>query len=163
MHECDEPLVNAVLQSSVEAGLNLLAMQADRASSPPSAGQTPYGLVGATTPAQAKDSGNSITCQGFKISTHKLPILKAEPIDQMNASLGITVPEMIFGDNSVRIEHERSGFSIEFNTFDALDRVDKTGDSMLKVAHSQEWHSTRWAVLFARGIATFETECPPDR
>jgi len=69
--------------------------------------------------------------------------LKAEPIEAMNAKLDIAVPEMIFGDNFVRIEHEASGWHIEFNTFDALDRVDKTGDSMLQVAHSRAWQSTR--------------------
>ncbi|KAK3176946.1 hypothetical protein OEA41_008272 [Lepraria neglecta] len=90
----------------------------------------------------AADAGNSITQQGFKITTHKLPILKAEPIEQMTAKLGIAPPEMIFGDNKVSIEHA-SGWSINFSTYDALDRVDKTGGSMLQVAHSREWQSTR--------------------
>lgn len=103
----------------------------------------PHGVVGASVSPSAKDSGTSISRQGFRISTHKLPILKAQPIDEMNEKLGITVPEMIFGDNLVRIEHEKSKWSIEFNTFDALNKVDKTGNSMLKVAHSKEWHSTR--------------------
>ena len=94
----------------------------------------------------APDAGHSITQQGFKITTHKLPILKAEPIAQMTAKLGIAPPEMIFGDNTVSIEHA-SGWSINFNTYDALDRVDKTGGSMLQVAHSREWQSTRYGGL----------------
>lgn len=93
------------------------------------------------------DVGSSITKQGFKITTRKLPILKAEPIEQMTAELGITPPEMIFGDNLVAIEHATSGWNIKFNAFDALDRVDKTGGSMLQVAHSKEWQSTRYAGL----------------
>ena len=52
---------------------------------------------------------------------------------------------MIFGDNMVTIEHAASSFGISFNTYDALDKVDKTGDSMLQVAHSREWQSTRYA------------------
>jgi type 2A phosphatase activator TIP41 len=92
----------------------------------------------------AADAGNGIVRSGFRISTRKLPILKAEPIDQMTAKLGIAVPEMIFGDNSVSIEHPSSGWSINFNAFDALDRVDKTGESMLQVAHSKEWQSSRY-------------------
>ncbi|KAK4692364.1 type 2A phosphatase activator TIP41, partial [Lecanoromycetidae sp. Uapishka_2] len=88
------------------------------------------------------DAGNSITKHGFKITTRKLPILKAEPIERMTTSLGIAPPEMIFGDNMISIDHT-SGWSINFNTYDALDRVDKTGDSMLQVAHSREWQSTR--------------------
>ena len=89
------------------------------------------------------DAGNSIHHQGFKITTRKLPILKAEPIEQMTSKLGISPPEMIFGDNSVSIEHASSGWAIVFNAYDALDRVDKTGGSMLQVAHSRAWQSTR--------------------
>lgn len=89
------------------------------------------------------DANNSITQHGFKITTRKLPILKAEPIEKMTVGLGIAPPEMIFGDNMVSIEHV-GGWSINFNTYDALDRVDKTGGSMLQVAHSREWQSTRY-------------------
>lgn len=101
--------------------------------------------AGASTryPGSPNDAGQSITCSGFTITTRKLPILKAAPIDAMNEKLGITVPEMIFGDNLVSISHPSSGWAIDFNTFDALDRVDKTGASMLQVAHSKSWQSTR--------------------
>ncbi|KAI4158703.1 MAG: hypothetical protein LQ342_007224 [Letrouitia transgressa] len=85
----------------------------------------------------------TITRNGFRIITRKLPILKAEPIEQMTSKLSITPPEMIFGDNMALIEHPESGWKIEFNAFDALDLVDKTGSSMLQVAHSKEWQSTR--------------------
>lgn len=63
----------------------------------------------------------------------------------MNKKLGITVPEMIFGENFASIKHIASGWEISFNTFHALDMVDKTGGSMLQVAHSKEWQSTRCA------------------
>jgi type 2A phosphatase activator TIP41 len=99
--------------------------------------------VGAHFPSQA-DQGKSITQAGFKITTHKLPILKAGPIDDMTSKLGIASPEMIFGDNGVSVEHVKSGWKIEFNAFDALDRVDKKGDSMLKVAYSKEWQQSRY-------------------
>jgi type 2A phosphatase activator TIP41 len=89
------------------------------------------------------DAGHSTVHRGFKITTRKLPILKAQPIEEMTEKLGITPPEMIFGDNLTSIEHQASGWIISFNTFDALDRVDKTGGSMLQVAHSKEWQSTR--------------------
>jgi hypothetical protein len=85
----------------------------------------------------------SITKQGFTITTRKLPILKAGPIEDMTKKLGIAPPEMIFGDNMVRIEHEQSGWYIEFNAFDALDLVDKTGDKMFKVSYSKEWQQNR--------------------
>ena len=100
------------------------------------------------------NAGNTITQHGFKITTRKLPILKAEPIESMTARLGITLPEMIFGDNMVSIEHMKSAWRLEFNTFDALDRVDKTGGSMLQVAHSKEWQSTRYGGLEELGRST---------
>src|SRR5579862_5361128 len=90
------------------------------------------------------DAGDSITQRGFTITTHKLPILKAGPIEEMTSKLGITPPEMIFGDNVMSIEHKESGWQIAFNAFDALDRVDKTGESMLKVSYSKEWQRNRW-------------------
>ena len=91
---------------------------------------------------------DTITVKGFKISTQKLPILKAGPIEAMAKKLGIAPPEMIFGDNFVSIEHEKSGWSIHFNALDALDRVDKTGESMLEVAHSKEWQKSRCVRAF---------------
>jgi len=97
---------------------------------------------GLVTPTP-KDAGSSITQSGFSISTHKLPISKAGPIEEMTNKLGIAPPEMIFGDNSVRIEHAKSGWIIEFNALDALDLVDKKGDSMLKVSYSKEWQHNR--------------------
>ncbi|KAL3456330.1 TIP41-like family-domain-containing protein [Aspergillus heterothallicus] len=101
------------------------------------------GNTAAVSPAS--QSPDSITVKGFKISTQKSPILKAEPIEAMTKKLGIAPPEMIFGDNFVTIEHENSGWAIKFNAFDALDRVDKTGESMLKVAYSNEWQKSREA------------------
>jgi type 2A phosphatase activator TIP41 len=85
----------------------------------------------------------SITRDAFKITTRKLPILKAGPIEEMTKNLGIAPPEMIFGDNLARIEHLPSGWSLEFNAFDALDRVDKTKEKMLEVSYSKEWQKNR--------------------
>ena len=81
--------------------------------------------------------------KGFRITTQKQPILKAGPIEEMTEKLGIAPPEMIFGDNFVAIDHPASGWGIQFNAYDALDRVDKTGKEMLKVAHSKEWSRSR--------------------
>lgn len=86
---------------------------------------------------------HDISLHGFRISTQKLPILKADPIEDMTRNLGIAPPEMIFGDNYVMIEYEKTGWGINFNAFDALNLVDKTGQSMLQVAYSQEWQKSR--------------------
>ncbi|EXJ88873.1 hypothetical protein A1O3_01937 [Capronia epimyces CBS 606.96] len=81
--------------------------------------------------------------EGFRVTTQKLPILKAGPIEEMTEKLGIAPPEMIFGDNFVSIEHPSSGWGIKFDAFGALDRVDKTGEKRLKVAYSKEWQQSR--------------------
>ncbi len=97
----------------------------------------------ASFPAAGSTPPRSITQKGFKITTQKLPILKAEPIERMTSALGIAPPEMIFGDNYVAVEHAPSGWRISFNAFDALNRVDKTGEKRLKVAYSKEWQQSR--------------------
>jgi len=80
----------------------------------------------------------------------------------MTEKLGITPPEMIFGNNKVTIEYlgnqkqaqtvggaddeknkVEDGFKITFDAFNALDLVDKTGEQMLKVAYSAAWQKQR--------------------
>jgi type 2A phosphatase activator TIP41 len=85
----------------------------------------------------------SHTQGNFIISTRKLPISKAGAIDDLTEKIGIPMPEMIFGDNLVSIDHIPSKWHFEFNTPDALDAVDKTDKHMLKVAYAREWESTR--------------------
>ncbi|RKF65042.1 TIP41-like protein [Erysiphe neolycopersici] len=81
--------------------------------------------------------------KGFKISARKLPISKSDQISKMSETLGIPLPEMIFGNNFLSVEHIASGWHLNFNAYDALDRVCKTGKSMLKVSYSQEWSKSR--------------------
>ena len=94
-----------------------------------------------THPSSAPPRSYSLS--GFRVTTQKLPILKAGPIEEMTRKLGIAPPEMIFGDNFVAIEHEPSHWGIKFDAFGALDRVDKTGEKRLKVSYSKEWHASR--------------------
>lgn len=60
----------------------------------------------------------------------------------MTKTLGIAPPEMIFGNNAVRVSHE-SGWAIHFDALDALSLVDKTGESMLRVSYSESWQKMR--------------------
>ena len=53
-----------------------------------------------------------------------------------------SLPEMMFGDNVLRIQHG-SGFGIEFNATDAL-RCVNNYQGMLKVACAEEWQESRW-------------------
>ena len=79
----------------------------------------------------------------WQISTRKLPISRASAIDAMADRIGIPIPEMIFGDNQVVLRHIPSGWSIAFDAADALDKVDKTGESRLQVAYASDWASSR--------------------
>jgi len=79
----------------------------------------------------------------WRITTRKLPILKAAPIEALSSSLGIPIPEMIFGDNHVAITHIPSSWTLAFNARDALDRVSKTEEGMLQVAVAEEWKKER--------------------
>jgi len=91
----------------------------------------------------SRDLGKSHTQSGWRVSTHKYPICNATEINAMTEALGIAPPEMIFGNNAVRITHVASGFTVAFTAQDALDVVDKTGATMLKVAYSEEWQKMR--------------------
>jgi type 2A phosphatase activator TIP41 len=95
------------------------------------------------TPAQMAQATTTHVQGNFKISSRKLPISKSGPIDEMSKNLGIPVPEMIFGDNLVSVTHVPSGWTIEFNSYDALDGVDKTEKNMLQVAYARDWSSSR--------------------
>ncbi|XXG96612.1 hypothetical protein Hte_002900 [Hypoxylon texense] len=91
-----------------------------------------------------KASATSSHRQGnFVITSRKLPISKAGPIDAMERSLGIPVPEMIFGDNVVGVRHLPTGWAVEFGAYDALDAVDKTDRNMLQVAYARSWSASR--------------------
>lgn len=79
----------------------------------------------------------------WRLTTRKLPILKAEPIEELHQKIGIPIPEMIFGDNFVSITHISTGWTLEFRAQDALDRVSKTEEGMLQVAVAEEWKKER--------------------
>lgn len=52
-----------------------------------------------------------------------------------------SLPEMMFGDNILRIQHDY-GFGIEFNATDALKCVNNY-QGMIKVACAEEWQESR--------------------
>ncbi|KAF2864410.1 TIP41-domain-containing protein [Piedraia hortae CBS 480.64] len=79
----------------------------------------------------------------WRVSTRKRPILKAQPIEELSKEIGIPIPEMIFGDNYIEIVHKPTGWKLEFNARDALDRVSKTDKGMLQVAVAEEWKKER--------------------
>ncbi|KAK7969125.1 TIP41-like protein [Apiospora saccharicola] len=116
--------------------------------SAPAAGMGPPGHVTSAqepypSPADLEAATTNHTQGRFTITTRKLPISKSGAISAMESTLGIPVPEMIFGDNVVAVEHAPSGWRIEFTAQDALDAVDKTDRHMLQVAYAKSWSASR--------------------
>ncbi|ODV89403.1 hypothetical protein CANCADRAFT_4025 [Tortispora caseinolytica NRRL Y-17796] len=81
--------------------------------------------------------------RGWKVTSKNAPILSSGEIEKLESELGFPVPEMIFGNNELVLEHS-SGLRIAFNCCDALRKVDSTGTSgLLKVAYADDWARTR--------------------
>lgn len=96
-------------------------------------------LPKATFPFHEKPS---ITVNNWSIYTMKGPILLSSELDYLNSNrFEFPLPEMIFGNNHVRIVNDKTDFAIEFNTLDALDSLSENSD--FKVSYHKEWLSTR--------------------
>ncbi|ODV60091.1 Tip41p [Ascoidea rubescens DSM 1968] len=92
-----------------------------------------------------KDSP-SISINNWEVFTTRKPIFNAQEIDYYEKKLNLPLPEMIFGNNHIKIINSAKNFEINFNTIDALDLVLKYGcdeKKLLKVAHSDHWRSVR--------------------
>lgn len=84
----------------------------------------------------------SITVNDWSIHTMKGPILSSSELDHLNEHrFEFPLPEMIFGNNHVRIINSKTQSVIEFNTLDALDSLAPKSD--FKVSYHKEWLSTR--------------------
>jgi len=87
-------------------------------------------------------ASRSIVIAGWTVTATKLPISSSSESDKLSAKLGIPVPEMTFGNNSINIAGP-NGWQCEFSTQEALDAVDKTGSQGMKVSYSEQWNRTR--------------------
>ncbi|ORZ15475.1 TIP41-like family-domain-containing protein [Lobosporangium transversale] len=87
---------------------------------------------------------NGIDIQGWTVLSYKTSILNSQEIDAASADLGIPIPEMIFGNNFLSIEHT-SGFKLEFKALPALAMVDQSSKSsdLIKVSYAREWFDKR--------------------
>uniref|UniRef100_F6YE97 TIP41-like protein n=1 Tax=Equus caballus TaxID=9796 RepID=F6YE97_HORSE len=78
----------------------------------------------------------------WKLTAAKTHIMKSADVEKLADELHMpSLPEMMFGDNVLRIQHG-SGFGIEFNATDAL-RCVNNYQGMLKVACAEEWQESR--------------------
>ncbi|XP_044517999.1 TIP41-like protein [Gracilinanus agilis] len=78
----------------------------------------------------------------WKLTAAKTHIMKSADVEKLADELHMpSLPEMMFGDNVLRIQHV-SGFGIEFNATDALKCVNNY-QGVLKVACAEEWQESR--------------------
>ncbi|KAG0216071.1 hypothetical protein BGX28_005966 [Mortierella sp. GBA30] len=87
---------------------------------------------------------SGIAIHDWTVLSHKTSILNSQEIDAASADLGIPIPEMIFGNNFLSIEHT-SGFKLEFKALPALAMVDQSSKSsdLIKVSYAREWFDKR--------------------
>lgn len=75
------------------------------------------------------------------------PISTAARCDALQASLGIPLPEMLFGHNLLQIKHRQSGWTYAFRVDDALRSVKsgplEDGDGGVKVGYADAWLKSR--------------------
>jgi type 2A phosphatase activator TIP41 len=88
----------------------------------------------------------TIAIAGWKVTSTKLPISSSSDCDALASKIGIPVPEMTFGENSVCVEGP-GGWKCSFDTQTALNLVDKTGSQGIKVSYSEEWNRTRYDTI----------------
>ncbi|KAF9110112.1 hypothetical protein BGX27_006767 [Mortierella sp. AM989] len=91
-----------------------------------------------------EDQTTGIAIHDWEMRSHKTSILSSKEIDAASADLGIPIPEMIFGNNFLTIEH-KSGFKLEFKALPALAMVDQSSKSsdLIKVSYAREWFDKR--------------------
>ncbi|KAG0263271.1 hypothetical protein DFQ27_001846 [Actinomortierella ambigua] len=89
-------------------------------------------------------NATGIRINDWTILSNKTSILSSHEIDKASADIGIPIPEMIFGNNHLTIEHS-SGWKLEFKALPALAMVDQssTSSDAIKVSYAREWFEKR--------------------
>lgn len=89
-----------------------------------------------------KSSNQDFGFGPWKVTAIKTHIMKSADVEKLAEEMNMPcLPEMMFGDNVLRIQHS-SGFGIEFTAKDALKRVNKN-QGIVKVACAEEWQESR--------------------
>ncbi|RGB28913.1 TIP41-like family-domain-containing protein [Rhizophagus diaphanus] len=85
-------------------------------------------------------SQQGIKINGWTITTNKSSISNSREIEKAQKEVTISLPEMFFGNNLLRISNDY-GVIYEFSPLNALKMVDATaeGGEKVKVAYSEEW------------------------
>lgn len=95
-----------------------------------------------------EESGvQAIDIGDWHIKTTAKSIVSASEADELQAHLGIPLPEMTFGNNSLSLKHKPSGWTYSFETPRALEGVKNgelgEGDGGVKVGYAEKWLQSR--------------------
>jgi len=94
----------------------------------------------------------SIDINGWLITAETNPISSGPQCDALQASLGIPLPEMIFGNNTLTLEHKPSGWKYAFSAEEALKAVKRSelepGDGGVRVDYADAWLKSRCDLCF---------------
>ncbi|KAM9985803.1 hypothetical protein ACTFIZ_002096 [Dictyostelium cf. discoideum] len=83
---------------------------------------------------------NGIEIGDWVIHTSKNPILKSTEKEEWEKELVLNgLPEMVYGNNFIRLSNEKRDITIVFNCMDALKMLDKVADQSIKVSSSKKW------------------------
>lgn len=100
---------------------------------------------------QESPNSRGITVHDWQISAWTHPISNATELDAIQASVGIPLPEMTFGNNVLELEHKPSGWKYEFNATYALKEVKngplEEGDGGVKVGYAETWLKSRYITV----------------
>nr|XP_033798386.1 TIP41-like protein [Geotrypetes seraphini] len=89
-----------------------------------------------------RSSHQDFSFGAWTLTASKTHIMKSADVEKLAEEMHMpALPEMMFGDNVLRIQHSL-GFGIEFNAKDALKCVNKK-QGKLKVACAEEWQESR--------------------
>ena len=92
-------------------------------------------------------NSRSIEIYDWFITASTNPISNAPECDAIQSVLGIPLPEMIFGNNYLTLEHRPSGVIYSFTAQKALQDVKKgelaEGDGAVKVGYADKWLQSR--------------------
>ena len=94
-------------------------------------------------------TGKSITIHPWAITTTDRAISNAPEISAIQEELnGLPLPEMPFGNNSLVIRNEDTGWEYTLNTVEALRLVKlgplEAGDGGVQVGYAKEWLKSRY-------------------
>lgn len=102
------------------------------------------------------EGGEGISIGGWSIGAKNLPITKDADTDSLRRDIGgaQAVPEQLFGNSSLEISHEATGFRMRFDARSALTAWHSQNLPPLQLSHAQEWRQSRQANIEANNVAT---------